>query len=231
VIADLSKRGSASTAAPPLPAIPPIVNSRQRGYYKRIEAVCHGGIIPVPILKEEPSMFPESLLDAAPSDAEGRRWLALYTKARQEKSLARELLKYGIPFYLPLVRKTGVARGRKRTSLVPLFGGYVFLFGSEEDRIRTLTTNRISRILPVEDPDQLVFDLRQLRQLIAANAPLTVESRLGPGQRVRVRQGAFAGLEGTVVKRRGETRLLISINFLQQGASVEIDDFMLDPLD
>jgi transcriptional antiterminator RfaH len=46
-----------------------------------------------------------------------------------------------------------------------------------------------------------------------------------------VRQGPFAGLEGTVTKRRGETRLLVSINFLQQGASVEIDDFMLDAFD
>ena len=185
----------------------------------------------MPILKEEPSMFPESLLEAASQDAAGRRWLAIYTKARQEKSLARELLKYQVPFYLPLVRKTTVSRSRKRTSLVPLFGGYVFLFGSEEERVRTLATNRVSRILEVEDADQLVFDLRQLRQLIAANAPLTIESRLGPGQRVRVRQGAFAGLEGTVLKRRGETRLLVSINFLQQGASVEIDDFMLDPFE
>ena len=76
-----------------------------------------------------------------------------------------------------------------------------------------------------------MFDLRQLHQLIAADAPLTVESRLGPGQQVRVRQGPFAGLEGTVLKRRGQMRLLVSINFLQQGASVEIDDFMLDPFD
>ena len=181
----------------------------------------------MPILKEEPSLFPENLLDAAPSETAGRRWLALYTKARQEKSLARELLKYRVPFYLPLVRKTNVSRGRKRTSLAPLFGGYLFLYGSEEERVRSLTTNRVSRILTVEDPEQLVFDLRQLRQLIAANAPLTVESRMGPGQRVRVRQGAFGGLEGTVLKRRGETRLLVSINFLQQGASVEIDDFLL----
>ena len=184
----------------------------------------------MPILKEEPSLFPETLLDALPSEPASRRWFAFYTKSRQEKSLARELLKYGIPFYLPLVRKTNVSRGRKRTSLVPLFGGYVFLYGSEEERVRSLTTGRISRVLDVEDPDQLVFDLRQLRQLIAADAPLTVESRLAAGQWVRVRQGAFAGLEGIVMKRRGKTRLLVSINFLQQGASVEIDDFLLEPL-
>jgi len=34
-----------------------------------------------------------------------------------------------------------------------------------------------------------------------------------------------------VLVRRGETRLLVSINFLQQGASVEIDDFQLEPID
>jgi len=185
----------------------------------------------MPILKEEPSQYPETLLDDLPADVPGRRWMAIYTKARQEKSLARELLKSRIPFYLPLVRKTSMAGGRRRTSQTPLFGGYVFVFGSEEERVRSLKTNRISRILPVKDADQLTFDLRQLRQLIASKAPLTVESRLSPGQPVRVRNGAFAGLEGTVLKRRGETRLLISINFLQQGASVEIDDFMLDPLD
>jgi len=185
----------------------------------------------MPILKEEPSLFPETLLDAAPSDRNDRRWMAFYTKPRQEKSLARELLHCRIPFYLPLVKKTSLSQGRRRTSLVPLFGGYVFLFGSEEERVRSLATNRLSRVLEVDQPEQLVFDLRQFRRLIAAGAPLTVESRLMPGRRVRVRQGPFAGVEGVVLKRRGETRLLVAINFLQQGASVEIDDFAVEPLE
>ena len=184
----------------------------------------------MPILSEEPDLYPQTLLDQSPPEAD-RRWFALYTKARQEKSLARELLHRRIPFYLPLVKKTSISRGRKRVSRVPLFAGYVFLFGAEEDRVQSLATNRISRVLPVEHPEQLVFDLRQLRRLIAAEAPLTIESRLAPGRRVRVRQGAFAGLEGIVLKRRAETRLLVSINFLQQGASVEIDDFLLEPLE
>lgn len=185
----------------------------------------------MPILKEEPNLYPETLLDEMPSDADDRCWYAIYTKARQEKSLARELFQYQIPFYLPLVKKINVSRGRRRTSLAPLFGGYLFLFADESDRVRSLTTNRVSRVLQVEDSKQLVFDLGQLRQLIAAGAPLTVESRLDEGRHVRVRRGAFAGLEGTVVKRRGETRLLVCINFLQKGASVEIDDFLLEPLD
>jgi transcription antitermination factor NusG len=185
----------------------------------------------MPILKEEPSLYPETLLEEPPVDVAERHWFALYTKARQEKSLARELLKHRIPFYLPLVKKISVSRGRKRTSLSPLFGGYAFLFAAEEERVRCLATNRISRVLVVEQPEQLVFDLRQFRRLIAAGAPLTIEARLAPGRKVRVRQGAFAGLEGIVLKRRGETRLLVAINFLQKGASVEIDDFLLEPLE
>ncbi|NLF06509.1 MAG: antitermination protein NusG [Pirellulaceae bacterium] len=185
----------------------------------------------MPILSAEPNVFPETLLDEAPRGCSDRSWYAVYTKARQEKALARELIQHRIPFYLPLVKKINVSRGRRRTSLAPLFGGYLFLFADESERVRCLATNRVSRVLQVEDADRFVFDLRQLRQLIAAGAPLTVESRLDEGRQVRVRRGAFAGLEGTVVKRRGETRLLVCINFLQKGASVEIDDFLLEPLD
>jgi transcriptional antiterminator RfaH len=184
----------------------------------------------VPILHEETSIYPDTLLDAVVEPAPPRSWFVLYTKARQEKALARELLAYRIPFYLPLVKKTTLVRNRRRTSFAPLFGGYVFLWATEEERVRSLTTNRISKILFVDGVEQLVRDLRQIRQLIAANVPLTIESRLAPGQRVRVRQGAFAGVEGTILKRRGETRLLVSITFLQQGASVEIDDFLVDPV-
>ncbi len=183
----------------------------------------------MPLLPAETSIYPECLLDEPPM-APPRRWFVLYTKARQEKAVARDLLAHQVPFYLPLVKKTTVAHGRRRSSFAPLFGGYVFLYGNEEERVRSLTTNRISRVLPVADPDQLAYDLRQIRQLIAADVPLTVESRIGPGQRVRVRQGVFAGIEGVVLKRRGETRLLVSVDFLQQGASVEIDDFLLDSL-
>ena len=185
----------------------------------------------MPILREEASLYPETLLDDPLLDIADRHWFALYTKARQEKSLAREMLKLRVPFYLPLVKKTNICRGRKRLSLSPLFGGYIFLFAAEEERVRCLATNRISRVLTVEQPEQLVFDLRQFRQLIDAGAPLTIEARLAPGRRVRVRHGAFAGLEGTVLKRRGETRLLVAVNFLQKGASVEIDDFLLEPLE
>jgi len=185
----------------------------------------------MPIHPAETSIFPEDLLDAFAAETGQRRWQVIYTKARQEKALARELLKYEVPFYLPLVPKDHLIRGKRVRSHLPLFAGYVFLFGSEEERLRTLKTNRTSRILPVDDQAQLAHDLAQIRQLIATDAPLTVERRLTSGRRVRVKSGAMVGLEGTVLSRRGGTRLLVAVDFLQQGASVAIDDFMLEPID
>ena len=191
----------------------------------------------MPVCEQETNVFPSDLLQTPEAFAEAgrgeglRQWWVLYTKSRQEKSLARDLLQYQIPFYLPLLKTNKVYRKWKVSTYTPLFSGYVFLFGSDEERGRTLTTNRLSRILAVEDGESLSHDLRQLQQLIASGAPLTLESRLAPGTRVRVRRGPLEGLEGTVLDRRGQTRLLVSVNFLQQGASVDIDDFMLERLD
>ena len=157
--------------------------------------------------------------------------MVLYTKPRQEKSLARDLLRQAVPFYLPLVKKT-LQYGRRRIpSFAPLFDGYLFILGSEKQRAMSLATNRVLRVLRVGDGQELMNDLRQVERLIEANVPLTAESRLQAGMNVRVRSGPFAGVEGVVLRRRGETRLLVSINFLQQGASVEIDDFCLELLD
>ena len=142
----------------------------------------------MPILKEEPSLFPETLLEDSIQEASDRQWWVIYTKARQEKSLARDLFALRIPFYLPLIKKTSIVKGRKRLSFVPLFSGYIFIFSTEAERIKSMTTNRISRILTVNDPAQFVYDLEQLHRLITSNAPLSVEQKLAPGNRVRVKQ-------------------------------------------
>jgi transcriptional antiterminator RfaH len=183
----------------------------------------------MPILAAETSLFPTGLLDAPPDP--GRHWWAVYTRPRQEKALARELVRFEIPFYLPLVPRSNMVRGQEKVSYLPLFAGYVFLCGSPEERLRSLSTKRIAQTVVVERVDRFLNDLRNIRDLISIGAPLTIESQLAQGRRVRVRSGAMRGLEGTVLERRGQTRLLVSIDFLQQGASMAIEDYLLEPLD
>jgi transcriptional antiterminator RfaH len=77
----------------------------------------------------------------------------------------------------------------------------------------------------------LTRDLRRVHQLIEAGAPLTPEARLEAGARVRVRSGPLAGIEGVVIKRAGVARLQIAVNFLQQGASLQLEDHEVERLD
>ncbi len=184
----------------------------------------------MPILPREPDIYPAELLDDAPDGTADGAWWAMYTLARREKELMRRLRAMEIPFYAPLVHKRARSPGgRMRESYVPLFASYVFVLGDEHQRQQTLASNCVSRCLSVPDAGQLVHDLRQVRHLIELDAPLTVEARIEPGRRVRVRSGSMAGLEGTVVKRRGKDWLVVAVEFLGQGASVMLEDFQVEP--
>ena len=182
------------------------------------------------ILSRECDIFPEGLLSEDAPPETDRHWWTFYTRVRQEKSLARELLARQIPFYLPLVERFHLYKGCKRSSFVPLLTSYIFLFATEEERVKALSTNRVAQILPVPNPRELVRDLRPIQRLIAAKVSLTVESRLQPGQRIRVRDGALAGIEGVVYARSKRTKLVVLLHLLQQGVAVEVDDFLLEPI-
>ncbi len=190
----------------------------------------------MPILPAEPDVYPDDLFDLPelemPATLSGSQWWGLYTLPRREKQLMRHLRVLKIPFYSPLVpRRTRSPQGRVRTSHVPLFASYLFLYGTDASRVQALTTNCVSRSLSVADSDRLTRDLKQIHRLIASEAALTPEARLEPGMRVRVKSGSLAGLEGVVVQRRGEERLLVAVEFLQQGVSIHLDDFLVERID
>lgn len=184
----------------------------------------------MPILPREPDCFPPDLfaLLSGPQAPAGQ-WWACYTLARREKDLMRQLRGMGIAHFGALApKRTRSPSGRVRTSHVPLFANYVFLFGAEEDRRRALTSQCISHTLAAGDSGQMTHDLGQIQRLIAADAPLWPESKLESGERVRIRSGPLVGLEGVVVERRGERRLFVAVEFLQQGASVQMEDFQVE---
>lgn len=186
----------------------------------------------MPILAKEIDLFPENLLDVAQlAERVDSKWWALYTRSRHEKQLMRQLASMEVPFYGPLVeRRHRSPNGRIRTTFEPLFSNYVFIYGDGSQRYQSLTTNCVSQCYEVKDGQQLADDLRWIARLIEVGQPVTPETRLKTGDRVRVKTGVFAGFEGTILRRDKETRLLVGVNFAQQGASVLLDDCQLELL-
>jgi transcription antitermination factor NusG len=186
----------------------------------------------MPILPRQRDLFPADLLTAdPPAGDELPRWVAFYTLSRREKDLMRKLEAAGVPFYAPLIRRRlKSAGGRVRDSHVPLFSGYVFSRVDDDQRRAALATNTIARWLPIVDETALLADLRTIKRLIDTDQPLAPEARIEPGQLVRVRSGPLWGLEGTVERRHGTQRLVVAVRFLNQGASVELEDVDLETI-
>jgi transcription antitermination factor NusG len=179
----------------------------------------------MPILEQQPDMHPETLLETAEARA-GSHWWLVYTLARREKDFMRRLSASQVSYYGPTYRKGQRSpSGRLRLVQAPLFPGYVFLFGGAGARETALTTNCVARIEPIAPSVPLTQELRQLRMLLCGERLVDPEHRLEPGEPVSIRSGPFRGFSGTLVKRDKTNRLVVAVNFIQQGASVEVFDF------
>jgi len=160
-------------------------------------------------------------------DLTGLWWVA-HTKSRNEKALAKDLIQKDISYFLPMGWRVRRQRGRTIRSLLPLFSGYLFFCGKENQRIEVLRTNRVANLLTVKDQRRLLEELLQIEQALRTGATLTPHRYIKAGQYCRVIGGPLADLQGIVVKTRGTTRLLLQIDMLGQATGVEIDTDMIE---
>lgn len=161
--------------------------------------------------------------------AESRQWWAVYTRNRREKQLAQVLHDHGIPFYLPLVEARRL--GGKELAHVPLFASYLFLLGTARERILAMSTRLVTRILPVENQEQLRSDLVTIHRLVGTNRPMRIDSLCPPARGLmRIAHGELTGVQGMVTQEDGENRLVVRFNYLNQGVSFPIEDAVLEPI-
>ncbi len=146
-----------------------------------------------------------------------------------EKALAVDLQNWDVPYFLPMVQRTLVIRGRRFHGMLPLFPGYLFFVGDVEDRYRALTTSHIANVINVVDQAQLVDELSQIELALATPSGLDPFPFLQKGKRCRIARGPLAGIQGVVVRRAGVTRLVLQIEMLGQAVATEIDPSMLEP--
>lgn len=187
-----------------------------------------GGEAPVPANVRaaacvQTSGRPEGCADSTPS------WWVARTRSRQEKHLARHLLQWEVPYYLPQREHTYRVSERRRTSYLPLFTGYVFFHGDLHDRLTALRSNRIVHLILAPDSAELGTQLRSLWLLQMAGTPLVPHPYLAPGDEVEITHGALRGYHGVVIREKGKYRLVVSITLLKQSVATEIDRDALAP--
>jgi transcription antitermination factor NusG len=177
----------------------------------------------VPILKREADAFPETLFQVE------HPWWVAHLRSRQEKRFARYLRERRVPFYLPQMEKRSRRNGRTVISYLPLFGGYVFFRGAPRDAATATRSHLIANLLEPVDQAELDSELFQLHSLQVNCQKLVPYPYVGKGDVACVTEGAFKGLRGQVIRERGSERLVLSITFIRQSVTVEIDRDLVAP--
>jgi transcription antitermination factor NusG len=166
--------------------------------------------------------LPESAADAP----QPSKWFALYTAARHEKRVAEHLEYRQIECYLPLYRSQRKWSDGSRVTLeLPLFPGYLFIHIRRNERGSVLTVPGAVAVVggtggePAPLTDATIDALRAGLALRAAQPHRLMTA----GERVRIRSGALAGLEGIVVRSKNNCRVVITLEQIMQSYAVEVD--------
>jgi transcription antitermination factor NusG len=151
-------------------------------------------------------------------------WYAAYTVPRHEKAVAEHLAFRQVETYLPLYLCARRWAGRRALVQLPLFPGYVFVRISAHERIRVLEHPSVLRLVTFGGRPAPLAD-SEIERLRAALETGKAEPFpfLIPGKRVRVKSGPLVGVEGTIVRRKGKMRLVVSVEAIQQSIIFDLD--------
>lgn len=191
---------------------------------------------PLPMLNTL-EIVPLERPECAPAldDPDAGTWWIAFTKSNRHYDFVRLAARDGIEYYLPLAeRVTQTAEHKRRVSSYPLFGPYCFIRGDKFMPANALATQMLRQVIPVVNQDRLRRDLANLGAALNAPKGRQIErTELAvTGRKVRVAEGAFEGVYGTVAGRRGNSELLlIQVEGMMGGAVMEIDASKLEPVD
>ncbi|MDY6915360.1 MAG: transcription termination/antitermination NusG family protein [Candidatus Cloacimonadota bacterium] len=151
------------------------------------------------------------------------RWYVIHSKPRCEKKLAEFAQKYKICYYLPLRESTRHYKYRKIIFTKPLFPSYVFIKCNFDQKEFLYRSGCIVKILEVIDQKEFIEDLKQIYKGKEKGAELKPSQYLANGQKVKIVKGPFIGLTGVVKKHRIVKEVILQVNMLRQGVSVQVE--------
>jgi len=160
-----------------------------------------------------------------------RHWYAVYTVPQHEKSVVKHLDLREVESFLPVYETVRVWKNRQRMKLIlPLFPTYLFVNINFRERARVLQAPGVLQIVGDKGcayiPDSDVEFLRSdfCRQRIEPYRDLVI------GEKVRIKSGVMQGLQGTLVRKSDSMRFVLTVELINQHASIQVDAEDLEPI-
>jgi transcription antitermination factor NusG len=160
------------------------------------------------------------------------RWFAVYTTPRHEKHVSDMLTERRIETFMPLYRTTRQWKKSRPIALeLPLFPTYVFVRIARQARGTVFGTPGVLSIVgsarePWPLPD---LEIEALRSGLSERK-IEPHPYLVVGEKVRIMAGVMAGVEGVLVRKKNDLRVVLSLDTIMQSVAVEVDADDIEPV-
>jgi transcription antitermination factor NusG len=158
-------------------------------------------------------------------------WFAIRVRSQCEKMVSDALRYKGYEEFLPLYWSRRLWSDRVKVIQRPLFAGYLFCRFDVADRNSILTTPGVSLIvgqgrtpLPVNPSE-----LETIRLAVSTGQNIRPWCGFVVGNTVRIENGPLRGIEGTLLRFKGSSHLIIGVQLLQRSVAVEVDESWVVP--
>ena len=137
-----------------------------------------------------------------------------------------------IEFFLPLYERLSTWKNRQQVKLLlPLFPAYLFARIGRQDRAKVLNTPGVIRIVGNKQdylslPDH---EINYLKESLVQNKAEPCQGIVN-GDRVRLKRGALQGIEGTLLRSNNGTKFILTIELINQHASIDINIDDVEPV-
>ena len=150
-------------------------------------------------------------------------WYVIYTKSRQEKKVAEQLVKRGYEVYCPLVKIKKAWSDRLKTVEEPLLKSYCFVKCTDVERTDVRYVPGVVRFLywlgkPAVVKQNIINELQKNLSNYSADS-IQIE-RINVGENLVVKTGSFVNQVGKALEVKGNKIIML---LEQLGIKISID--------
>jgi transcription antitermination factor NusG len=162
----------------------------------------------------------------------GHAWRALYTRHQHEKTVGHILSSKGFEVFLPLYSAVHRWKDRNKQLWLPLFPCYIFFKGGLERQLDILTTPGVYSVVAGSSRFAVIpeEEINRVRQTVENSTRVEPHPFLKSGERVRVMSGPLLGIEGILIRKKGQFRLVVSVEMLGKSIAAELDVSTIEPV-
>lgn len=159
------------------------------------------------------------------------RWFVLFVRSNQEKRTAVRLTACNVQHFLPCYRSMRHWADRRVTLEMPLFPGYVFVHLPFVERAKVLTLPNVVSLVGGRNSPAVVSEeeINWIRMGIEHGNALP-HPNPSAGDRVRIVAGALSGMEGILLRRQNNTRVVVCLDSISRSFVVEVSLDAIEPV-